>query len=106
MSRYTLVTSIGRNIKNEPLTETAWDDFKFAHYSIFADGISQILSVSNGTGIWENTSEETQVIMSEVEKADFPRFQATLKYLGEKYGQEAIGFVSAPAFASVVLCDV
>ena len=88
------------------MSDNAWEDFKFQHAHIFMGHAEiEVLSISEGYGVWEGQREETHVIITQVEHSDLDNLRTQLAKLGRHWGQDAIGFTAAPASSSLVVCD-
>lgn len=107
----TIVVSIGRNIpagqhaqNSEPLPEKAWEDFKAHVFTLITTARGTILSTANGKGVWEGETEETFIIMALLPGQYEADLRKSLGVVGSHYGQDAIGFVSAPLNLSLIEC--
>ena len=107
----TIVVSIGRNIpagqhsqNSEPLHEKAWEDFKAHTFTLITTARATVVSVSTGQGEWEGESEETFVVIAIIETGNVAPLREALRSVGARYGQDAIGFVSAPSTQTLIEC--
>lgn len=104
----TIVVSIGRNILIEgrdhtsPLPYQSWEDFKAHIFALLTTARATILSTARGQGVWEGETEETFIVMALMPGQYEADLRSSLRNVGSHYGQDAIGFVSAPSSLSLI----
>lgn len=110
MDKLTIVVSIGRNIGDAPMPETAWQDFCLRMLNTVKETPNAtILAETLGTGEYNNgtfiTQEETAVLIAQIPKMYSNALQVMLSGLAYIYAQEGYGYVAVDANTSFVKAD-
>lgn len=105
---FTVAISIGRNIQDEPLPETPWNDYKDRIYKAAQHaGVSKILAATTGIGEYKSKdhktiTEETAILLVQLPMYKMQGLQVLVAGIAYCYGQEGIGWTAAPANTTFV----
>ena len=96
-----IVITIGRNIKNVPMNDFQWDDFKKSIELNF----KELFVNAKNSGVWDGVIEESQVYMGiPHEQLSENDLENNLNILGNLFSQDAIGFVVNSRNSSLITC--
>ena len=96
-----IVITIGRNIKNVPMNDKQWNNFKNAIESNF----KELFVNAKNLGKWDGIPEEAQVFMGIAhEQLSELDIENKLNLLGNLFSQDAIGFMVNSRESSLINC--
>ncbi len=96
----TITITIGRNIKNVPMSDLVWIDFQTKIKNLFQD----VYVDAEHTGVWQGVTEQSKVYVG-TSNLGVERLERTLATFALAFGQDAIGLLVNLRQDSVVYAE-
>lgn len=90
----TITVTIGRNVGDEPMSPSSWNNFIFDTRKAFLQSAEDVWAGALYTGGWNGHSEDAYILYGPSKSesaAAVTILRQTLAILATKYGQDAIG---------------
>ena len=92
MDTRTVTVTIGRNVGDDPLSASSWNDYFRETRDAVEASSAALLTVAPYRGAWEGVKEDAGIFYGlGVDDDDLASLRARLETLASKYGQAAIG---------------